>query len=82
VGVTSASQPGPSQQLQKKELNITPFAAQELDRETELQAKFLHLREDFSQLAISRHMSENSSDISNRYFQNRTASSNPPWSAS
>src|SRR6266487_3140419 len=58
------------------------FAAQELDRETEVQTKFLHLFGDFSQPAISRHMSENSADISKKYFQNCTASWNPPWSAS
>src|SRR6266403_5237183 len=58
------------------------FAARELDRETEVQTKFLHLFGDFSQQAISRHISGNSADISKRYFQNCTASSNPVWSAS
>jgi hypothetical protein len=36
--------------------------------ETEVQTKFLHLFGDFSQPAISRHMSGNSADISKRYF--------------
>jgi len=58
------------------------FAARELDRETEVQTRFLHLFGDFSQPAISRHMSGNSADISKRYFQNCTVGSNPPWSAS
>jgi hypothetical protein len=57
------------------------FAARELDRETEVQTKFLHLFGDFSQPAISRHMSGNSADMSKRYFQNCTASSSIPWSA-
>jgi len=58
------------------------FAARELDRETEVQTKFLHLFGDFSQSAISRHMSGNSADMSKGYFQNCTGSSNPSRSAS
>src|ERR1700737_155638 len=58
------------------------FAARELNPETEVQTRFLHLFGDFSPPAISRHMSGNSADISKRYFQNCTVGSNPPWSAS
>jgi hypothetical protein len=57
------------------------FAARELDRETEVQTRFMHLFGDFSQPAISRHMSGNSADISKRYFRNCTVGSNLPWSA-
>jgi len=46
-----------------------------------VQTRFLHLFGDFSQPAISRHMSGNSADISKRYFRNCTVGSNPPWSA-
>jgi hypothetical protein len=53
-----------------------PSLARELNGETEVQAKFLHLVGDFSQPAISPDMSGNSADISNRYFDNCTASSN------
>jgi hypothetical protein len=58
------------------------FRYRELDRETEVQTNFLHLFEDFSQSAISRQTSGNSVDMSNRYFQNCTGSSNPTRSAS
>src|SRR5713101_5157115 len=61
---------------------VAPFRCPELDCETEVQTKLLHLFGDFSQPAISRYMSGNSADISKRYFQNCTASSNPSWSAS
>jgi hypothetical protein len=61
---------------------VRAFCCRELDRETEVQTRFLHLFGDFSQLAISRQMSGDSADISKRYFQNCTASSNIPWSAS
>jgi hypothetical protein len=42
----------------------------------------LHLIRDFSQTAILQDMSGNSVKISKAYFQSRTASSNPVWSAS
>jgi len=58
------------------------FRCSELDRETEVQTNFLHLFGDFSQSAISRQTSGNSVDMSNRYFQNCTGSSNPIRSAS
>jgi hypothetical protein len=58
------------------------FDARELDRETEVQTKFLHVFGDFSQSAISRQTGGNSVDMSNRYFQNCTGNSNPIRSAS
>jgi len=45
-------------------------------------SNFLHLFGDFSQSAISRQTGGNSVDMSNRYFQNCTGSSNPIRSAS
>lgn len=61
---------------------VAQFRVREVDRETEVQTNFLHLFGDFSQSAISRQMSGNSVDMSNRYFQNCTGSSNPIRSAS
>src|SRR6266436_989952 len=56
-----------------------PF--EEPDRGEWVQTKLLHLIGDFSQPAILQDMSGNSVKISKTYFQNRTASSNPVWSA-
>ena len=56
---------------------VAQFRDREVDRETEVQTNFLHLFGDFSQSAVSRHMSGNSVDMSKRYFQNCTGSSNP-----
>src|SRR6266481_7816605 len=50
--------------------------------ERAVQSKFLHLLRDFSQGAILRHMSGNSTDISKGYFEKPIGSSNPLWSAS
>ena len=61
---------------------VAQFRVREVDRETEVQTNFLHLFGDFSQSAISRQMSGNSVDMSNRYFQNCTGSSYPIRSAS
>jgi hypothetical protein len=61
---------------------VAQFRVREVDRETEVQTNFLHLFGDFSQSAISRHMSGNSADMSKRYFQNCTGSSSPTPSAS
>ncbi len=44
--------------------------------------ELLHLLRDFSQLAILRHMSGNSADISKGYFEKPIGSLNPLWSAS
>ena len=61
---------------------VAQFRVREVDRETEVQTNFLHLLGDFSQPAISWRMSGNSVDMSKRYFQNCTGSSNPVLSAS
>ena len=61
---------------------VAQFRVREVDRETEVQTNFLHLFGEFSQSAISRQTGGNSVDMSNRYFQNCTGSSNPIRSAS
>ena len=50
--------------------------------ERAVRRELLHLLRDFSQLAILRHMSGNSADISKGYFDEPIGSSNPLWSAS
>jgi len=50
--------------------------------ERAVRRELLHLLRDFSQLAILRHMSGNSADISKAYFEKPIGSLNPLWSAS
>jgi hypothetical protein len=50
--------------------------------ERAVRRELLHLLRDFSQLAILRHMSRNSADISKAYFEKPIGSLNPLWSAS
>ena len=71
-----------AQALSAIERQCRPGSADIPTGERAVRRELLHLLRDFSQLAIWRHMSGNSADISKGYFEKPIGSLNPLWSAS
>ena len=71
-----------AQALSAIERQCRPDSADIPTGERAVRRELLHLLRDFSQLAILRHMSGNSADISKGYFEKPIGSLNPLWSAS
>ena len=79
-GVDTLAQRG--QALSAIERQCRPGSADIPTGERAVRRELLHLLRDFSQLAILRHMSGNSADISKGHFEKPIGSLNPLWSAS
>jgi hypothetical protein len=81
-GVDTLAQWASAQALSAIERQCRSGSADIPTGERAVRRELLHLLRDFSQLAILRHMSGNSADISKGYFEKPIGSLNPLWSAS
>ena len=82
TGSTRSPTRANAQALPAIERQCRPDSADIPTGERAVRRELLHLLRDFSQLAILRHMSGNSADISKGYFEKPIGSLNPLWSAS